>query len=266
MDVEWEGMEKLRDLTRKYPNIVAVLDHCGFPKQRTDEYFQHWKQGMTTLAEAENVGVQKFPVWGCVTGSGRSRVFDRGCCTASRRSGPERCMFGTNWPVDKLFSTYDVLTAAYTEIVADFSKDEQVCHVLRQRRAPVRYLRRLYILVCLTPRAPSPPCREGVATAPDRGKVPGKTPHPTTGYAVPKSRGNWGWSTSPQKTYPCEGYCPHPGHLPRGEGVWISYFRGSGGERSPFSPCGPIQARLRAALVLRSSCWSRVGGALRQPA
>ena len=125
LDIEWEGMEKLRNLTRKYPNIVGVLDHCGFPKQRTDEYFQHWKQGMTTLAESENVACKISGLgmcdWQWTVESIRPWVLH--CIEAF---GPERCVFATNWPVDKLFSTYDVLIAAYTEIVADFSRDEQI--------------------------------------------------------------------------------------------------------------------------------------------
>ncbi len=40
--------------------------------------------------------------------------------------GPERCIFGTNWPVDRLFSTYDLLIDAYTEIIAGFSENEKV--------------------------------------------------------------------------------------------------------------------------------------------
>ncbi len=125
LDVEWEDMEKLRDLTRKYPNVVAVLDHCGFPKQRTDEYFRHWKQGMAALAESENVVCKISGLgmcdWRWTVESIRPWV--RYCIEAF---GPGRCMFGTNWPVDKLFSTYDALIAAYTEIVADFSQDEQM--------------------------------------------------------------------------------------------------------------------------------------------
>ena len=38
----------------------------------------------------------------------------------------ERCFFGTNWPVDWLWSTYDAVIDAYTEIVTDFSRDEQI--------------------------------------------------------------------------------------------------------------------------------------------
>ena len=40
--------------------------------------------------------------------------------------GADRCIFATNWPIDWLWSSYDTLVDAYTEIVADFSHDEQV--------------------------------------------------------------------------------------------------------------------------------------------
>ena len=40
--------------------------------------------------------------------------------------GPERCIFATNWPVDKAFSTYDNLIDAYTRIIVDFTDDEKV--------------------------------------------------------------------------------------------------------------------------------------------
>ena len=40
--------------------------------------------------------------------------------------GVERCFFGSNWPVDWLFSSYDDLVDAYTEITAGFTRDEQL--------------------------------------------------------------------------------------------------------------------------------------------
>ena len=39
--------------------------------------------------------------------------------------GVDRCIFGTNWPVDWLWSTYDNLIDAYTEIISEFSRNEQ---------------------------------------------------------------------------------------------------------------------------------------------
>jgi predicted TIM-barrel fold metal-dependent hydrolase len=40
--------------------------------------------------------------------------------------GVDRACFGTNWPVDRLFSSYPDLINAYAAILADFSREEQI--------------------------------------------------------------------------------------------------------------------------------------------
>ena len=52
---QWQDMEKLRNLAAVFPNTIIVIDHAGGPMERTQEYFNHWKQGMQTAAEAENI-------------------------------------------------------------------------------------------------------------------------------------------------------------------------------------------------------------------
>ena len=123
-NVDWEEMLKMRDLAFKFPNIMAVLDHCGFPKERTDDYFKNWQKGMTTLAEAENV-VCKISGLGMCDWRWTIDSIKPWVLYCIEAFGPERCIFATNWPVDRLFSTYDVLIDAYTEIIADFSNDEK---------------------------------------------------------------------------------------------------------------------------------------------
>ena len=124
VDLRWQTMGKARDLAAKYPNIPMVVDHAGEPVERTDEYFERWSRGMRTVAEAENT-------WCKISGLG---MFDRNWTVESIRRwvlecieafGPKRCFFGTNWPVDRLYSTYDTLIDAYTEIVSDFSTEEK---------------------------------------------------------------------------------------------------------------------------------------------
>ena len=39
--------------------------------------------------------------------------------------GPERCFFATNWPVDRLSSSYDAVVAAYDDITGQFSPSER---------------------------------------------------------------------------------------------------------------------------------------------
>ena len=100
-------MTKMRDLAGKFPSIRVVLDHCGFPLERMDEYFESWRKRITTLAEAEHV-VCKISGLGMCDWSwtvDSIRPWIPHCIDAF---GPERCIFATNGPVDKLFSKYDV--------------------------------------------------------------------------------------------------------------------------------------------------------------
>jgi predicted TIM-barrel fold metal-dependent hydrolase len=125
MSVEWQDMEKLRALAAKFPNIVIVVDNAGFPKERSDEYFQSWKRGLAVAAEAENVRIK-------ISGLGMGdnhwtvdsiRPYVLHCIETF---GPDRSLFATNWPVDSLWSRYDAVVDAYREIIAGFGEDEQV--------------------------------------------------------------------------------------------------------------------------------------------
>jgi predicted TIM-barrel fold metal-dependent hydrolase len=124
LDCMWENMEKARDLARKFPNTVLVLDHTGYPQERSPEYFENWKRGMTTLAEADNAVCKisglgmKDPEW--TVDSIRPWVLH-----SIEAFGVDRAFFGTNWPVDRLYSSYSDVVAAYREIIKDFSADEQ---------------------------------------------------------------------------------------------------------------------------------------------
>ena len=119
-----QDMDKLAALANKFPNTVIVIDHAGNPAERTGEYFELWKRGMATAATAENIIIK-------ISGLGMGdhnwtvdsiRPYVLGCIEAF---GVERSIFATNWPVDSLFSDYDTLIDAYTEIIADFSDDEK---------------------------------------------------------------------------------------------------------------------------------------------
>ena len=121
---QWPDMEKLRDLAAKFPNTVIVIDHAGGPMERTPEYFNNWKQGMQTAAEAENIICK-------ISGLGMG---DHNWTVDSIRPyvlhcietfGVERSLFATNWPVDSLWSDYDTIANAYDEITADFTDSER---------------------------------------------------------------------------------------------------------------------------------------------
>ena len=130
MNVKMQHMEAVRDLARAFPDIPVVIDHCGLPERRTEEYFLAWRTAMSTAAEAENVHCKISGLgmddWHWTVDSIRPWV--RHCIEAF---GPDRCFFATNWPVDRLYSSYDTLVDAYREIVSGFSGDEQAAMLSR---------------------------------------------------------------------------------------------------------------------------------------
>ncbi len=123
--VTWQDMGKLRDLAGKYPNVMIVVDHTGLPEERTDEYFALWKGGLEVAATCDNIR-WKISGLGMSDQTWTLNSIRRWVLASIETFGVERCIFGTNWPVDWLWSTYDNQIDAYTEIVSGFSRDEQV--------------------------------------------------------------------------------------------------------------------------------------------
>jgi predicted TIM-barrel fold metal-dependent hydrolase len=111
-------------LTAAFPDVTYCVDHAGWPRERTPEYFQAWRVQMRELAAQPNTVVK-------ISGLGMS---DRAWTVDSLRPwvlacieawGTERAFFGTNWPVDRLFSSYSELIDAYAAIVGDFTPAEK---------------------------------------------------------------------------------------------------------------------------------------------
>jgi predicted TIM-barrel fold metal-dependent hydrolase len=87
-------------------------------------HFDGWRRAMKTLAQAPNVACKISGLgmgdWTWNTESIRPYVEE-----AISTFGVKRAMFASNFPVDKLFSTYDAIWNAFREITADYSVSER---------------------------------------------------------------------------------------------------------------------------------------------
>ena len=124
VSVQWQDMEKLRGLAGKFQNIQIVIDHAGFPVERTDEYFERWKRGMAVAAEPANI-VCKISGLGMGDNDWTVDSIRPYVLHCIETFGVERCIFATNWPIDSLWSAYDTVVDAYTEIIAGFTDSEK---------------------------------------------------------------------------------------------------------------------------------------------
>jgi len=111
-------------LAAKASEVAICVDHCAIPELRTDEFFRAWKRGVQQLAQAPNV-------WMKISGLGMTdhrwtmASLKPWVLTAIEAFGTNRVVFGTNWPVDRLYSSYPDLINAYADIIAGFSETEQ---------------------------------------------------------------------------------------------------------------------------------------------
>ena len=124
MHLWWTQYVHANNLIKSYPNTLNIINHAGTPRKRDSEYLSNWRNGLKLLAENSNTVIK-------ISGLG---MFDQQWTTESIRPlvmdcieifGVDRSFFSTNFPVDKLFSSYKKVWDAYFEITNDFSLDEK---------------------------------------------------------------------------------------------------------------------------------------------
>jgi predicted TIM-barrel fold metal-dependent hydrolase len=111
-------------LAHAYPDVPIILNHAGMPVDRDEEGIRLWHRGMRELAAAPNV-VVKISGLGTVDWNWTVETIRPFVLQTIELFGVPRCMFASNFPVDKLYSDFDALYAAFREITKPFSADER---------------------------------------------------------------------------------------------------------------------------------------------
>jgi predicted TIM-barrel fold metal-dependent hydrolase len=129
----------LIDLARAFPDTTIVMDHVGTPlgmgayKGKREERFGIWRDNVRALAKCENVYVKAgglpmpFAGWrarmneplpSSETLAAQWKPYIETCVEAF---GAQRCMFESNFPVDRFGSDYPTLWNAFKRIAANYS-------------------------------------------------------------------------------------------------------------------------------------------------
>lgn len=117
-------MPEAAALAAAFPDIQLMLTHAGLPLDRSDTGMAEWRAGMRQMADQANIAlkISGLPMtdWTWTIDSLRPIVLE-----AIDLFGVERTQFGSNFPIDGLYSDYSTLFSAYRAIVADFTPAEQ---------------------------------------------------------------------------------------------------------------------------------------------
>ncbi|MFT7688762.1 MAG: L-fuconolactonase [Candidatus Azotimanducaceae bacterium] len=131
------------DLARTFPETVIVLDHFGGPlgigcySGKLDDVFKEWQDLVAPLAELSNVSFKlgglnmrvngfqwhknKMPPSSDEIVTRTARYYEH----VIKLAGTERCMFESNFPVDKDSVAYHVLWNAFKKMSSSYSAKEK---------------------------------------------------------------------------------------------------------------------------------------------
>ncbi len=130
-------------LARSFPDQVIVLDHFGGPlgihrfAGKRDEVFEYWKRAVADLAQCQNVVAKLGGLVMPINGFGfHKRATPPTSLELAETTRPyymhmmehfgvDRCMFESNFPVDKASCSYNVLWNSFKRITQGFSVDEK---------------------------------------------------------------------------------------------------------------------------------------------
>jgi predicted TIM-barrel fold metal-dependent hydrolase len=131
------------ELARAFPDQPIVLNHVGGPlgigpyAGRREEIFAGWHRDIADLARCSNVSVKLGGLAMSMSGFGwHKRDIPPASAelaeamapyfkTCIEHLGTERCMFESNWPIDKVSCSYTVLWNAFKRVAADYSDAER---------------------------------------------------------------------------------------------------------------------------------------------
>jgi predicted TIM-barrel fold metal-dependent hydrolase len=111
-------------LARSFPNTVFVLEHAGMLEDMSPEGWQAWRDGMTALAQCPNVNV-KLSGLGTFVHACRDDVVGPIVAESVAMFGADRCCYGSNFPIEKLWTDYATLYQTFRGAIAHLGDEAQ---------------------------------------------------------------------------------------------------------------------------------------------
>ena len=136
-------LPEVADMARAFPDLTIILNHVGRPlgigpyAGRREELMPEWRQGVDAVAECPNVVVKVGGLGNPISGfDWHQRPFPPGSREIAASGAPyylyciekfgaDRCMFESNFPVDKQSCSYTICWNAFKRLANEFSAAEQ---------------------------------------------------------------------------------------------------------------------------------------------
>lgn len=136
-------LPELVELAQDFPELPIILDHIGGPlglgpcEGRRNQVFRAWSAGITALSACSNVVIKLGGVGSLRSGydwhrrapkPGSAELAEamRPCFELCiEKFGPDRCMFESNFPVDRVSYSYGTVWNAFKSMTRGYSAAER---------------------------------------------------------------------------------------------------------------------------------------------
>ena len=124
LQTPWWHLAAAAELAADFPRTQIIINHAGLPAERSAEALRAWRSALETAAAQPNVAIK-------ISGLGRV-----GLPWTLAANGPiirdtiaifgvERCMFASNFPVDRLAGAFDAIYSGFLAAVANHSPQDR---------------------------------------------------------------------------------------------------------------------------------------------
>jgi predicted TIM-barrel fold metal-dependent hydrolase len=116
--------EIVREIGDAYPDLQIIINHCGSPIDRDPEGMARWRNGLRCISVCPNIAIK-------ISNPG---AYDPNWTLESVREvamhciacfGPDRAMFGTDYPVSRIQMSYDQIYDTFKTIAAVLPMEDQ---------------------------------------------------------------------------------------------------------------------------------------------
>jgi predicted TIM-barrel fold metal-dependent hydrolase len=125
LQTPWWHLDAAADLAADFPATTIVINHTGLPVDRSAEGLAGWRRALEMAAAKPNVAIK-------ISGLGR-----RGQLWTLEANAPvirdaiaifgvDRCMFASNYPVDRLAGSFDTIYRGFFAAVAECTRNKQL--------------------------------------------------------------------------------------------------------------------------------------------
>lgn len=114
-------MESAARLAADNPKVTLILQHCGMPEDLSHDGMEEWRAGMKRLAAEKNV-VVKLSGLGTFIHENDPDHIARIAHETIGFFGTDRCLYGSNFPIEKIWTDYGSLFRAWHDALRPYGE------------------------------------------------------------------------------------------------------------------------------------------------